>query len=87
MLDSLYAMFTERDCSMIEINPLVKSESGEMIALDGKVGFDDSADFRHPWRNELRDFSEEEDVEIRAHEYGLSYVKLEGNIGCLVNGA
>jgi len=87
MLEALYSMFIERDCAMIEINPLVKSESGEIIALDGKVSFDDSADFRHPWRSELRDISEEEEVEIRAHKYGLSYVKLDGNIGCLVNGA
>ena len=87
MLNALHSMFLERDCSMIEINPLVKNKSGEMIALDGKVSFDDSADFRHPWRNQLRDLSEEEDVEIRAHEHGLSYVKLDGNIGCLVNGA
>ena len=87
MVNALYAMFLERDCSMIEINPLVKSESGEIIALDGKVSFDDNADFRHPWRNNLRDLTEEEGVEIRANNYGLSYVKLDGNIGCLVNGA
>ncbi len=87
MVNSLYAMFLDKDCSMIEINPLVKSESGEIIALDGKVSFDDSADFRHPWRNDLRDLTEEEEVEIRANKYGLSYVKLDGNIGCLVNGA
>jgi len=87
MVNSLYAMFLDKDCSMIEINPLVKSESGEIIALDGKVSFDDSADFRHPWRNDLRDLTEEEGVEIRANKYGLSYVKLDGNIGCLVNGA
>lgn len=87
MINSLYSMFLDKDCSMIEINPLVKSESGEIIALDGKVSFDDSADFRHPWRNDLRDSSEEEEVEIRANKYGLSYVKLDGNIGCLVNGA
>ncbi len=87
MVNALYAMFLERDCSMIEINPLVKSELGEIIALDGKVSFDDNADFRHPWRNNLRDLTEEEEVEIRANNYGLSYVKLDGNIGCLVNGA
>jgi len=87
MVNALYGMFLERDCSMIEINPLVKSESGEIIALDGKVSFDDNADFRHPWRNNLRDLTEEEEVEIRANNYGLSYVKLDGNIGCLVNGA
>ena len=68
---------------MIEINPLVKSQSGEIIALDGKVSFDDSADFRYPWTNDLKDSTEEEEVEIRANKYGLSYVKLGGNIGYL----
>ena len=87
MLSSLSKMFVEKDCAMIEINPLVRSESGEMIALDAKVSFDDNASYRHPWMDEMRDHAEEEEVEIRAHEHGLSYVKLEGNIGCLVNGA
>ena len=87
MLSSLSRMFVEKDCAMIEINPLVRSESGEMIALDAKVSFDDNASYRHPWMDEMRDHAEEEEVEIRAHEHGLSYVKLEGNIGCLVNGA
>ena len=87
MLKSLYAMFIEKDCSMIEINPLVRTKDGSMIALDAKVSLDENAHFRHPWRDNLRDLSEEEDVEIRANELGLSYVKLDGNIGCLVNGA
>jgi succinyl-CoA synthetase beta subunit len=87
MLLSLTNMFVDKDCSMIEINPLVRSESGEMIALDAKVSFDDNASYRHSWMDEMRDHSEEEEVEIRAHEHGLSYVKLDGNIGCLVNGA
>ena len=87
MLASLYELFIERDCSMIEINPLVRTEEGGMVALDAKVSFDENADFRHPWRDELRDLSEEEEVEIRANELGLSYVKLDGDIGCLVNGA
>ncbi len=87
MLKSLSKMFVEKDCSMIEINPLVRSESGEMIALDAKISFDDNASFRHPWMEEMRDHSEEEEVETRAHDHGLSYVKLDGNIGCLVNGA
>ena len=87
MLESLSRMFIEKDCSMIEINPLVKSDSGDMIALDAKVSFDDNASFRHPWMEEMRDHSEEEEVETRAHDHGLSYVKLDGNIGCLVNGA
>jgi succinyl-CoA synthetase beta subunit len=72
---------------MIEINPLVRTEDGTMVALDAKISFDDNASFRHPWRADLRDLSEESDIEIRAHEHGLSYVDLEGNIGCLVNGA
>lgn len=87
MLQSLYRMFLEMDCSMIEINPLVRTRDGTMIALDAKVSLDENANFRHPWREEVRDLSEEEDVEIRANDLGLSYVKLDGNIGCLVNGA
>ncbi|MBU38356.1 MAG: ADP-forming succinate--CoA ligase subunit beta [Euryarchaeota archaeon] len=87
MMVSLAALFIQKDCSMIEINPLVRDENGSMVALDAKVSFDESAAFRHPWREELRDFSEESVVEVRAHEHGLSYVDLEGNIGCLVNGA
>ena len=87
MIGSLASIFVDRDCSMIEINPLVRTEDGTMIALDAKVSFDDNASFRHPWRADLRDLSEESDIEIRAHEHGLSYVDLDGNIGCLVNGA
>ena len=87
MIGQLERMFVERDCSMIEINPLVRTEGGIMVALDSKVSFDDNASFRHLWRDELRDFSEEEEVEVRANQSGLSYVKLDGNIGCLVNGA
>ncbi len=87
MMVSLAALFIQKDCSMIEINPLVRDKNGSMVALDAKVSFDESAAFRHPWREELRDFSEESVVEVRAHEHGLSYVDLEGNIGCLVNGA
>ena len=85
MIESLYRMFLERDCSMIEINPLVRTKDGTMIALDAKVSLDENANFRHPWREEVRDLSEEEDVEIRANDLGLSYVKLDGNIGCLVH--
>ena len=87
MLGRLVSMFVSRDCSMVEINPLVRTEDGAMIALDSKISFDDNASFRHPWRAEMRDMSEEEEVEIRANKSGLSYVKLDGNIGCLVNGA
>ena len=87
MLRSLYALFVKEDCAMVEINPLVRTGGDEMVALDAKVSFDENAEFRHKDWDEIRDLSEEEDVEIRAKETGLSYVKLDGNIGCLVNGA
>lgn len=88
MLRSLYSMFTSKDCSMVEINPLVRTGNEEMLALDAKISFDENAAFRHPDIFEgLRDKSEEEETEILADEAGLSYVKLDGEIGCLVNGA
>ena len=87
MLGKMYDMFISQDCAMVEINPLVKTEDDEIVALDSKISFDENAEFRHKDWNDLRDLSEEEDVEIRAKEPGLSYVKLDGNIGCLVNGA
>ncbi len=87
MLRSLYELFVQEDCAMVEINPLVRTGEDEMVALDAKVSFDENAEFRHKNWDDLRDLSEEEDVEIRAKETGLSYVKLDGNIGCLVNGA
>ena len=87
MLGKMYDMFISQDCAMVEINPLVKTEDDEIVALDSKISFDENAEFRHKDWNDLRDLSEEEDVEIRAKETGLSYVKLDGNIGCLVNGA
>ena len=82
-----YKAFSTSDATMVEINPLVKTEDDEIIALDSKISFDENAEFRHKYWDELRDLSEEEEVEIRAKETGLSYVKLDGNIGCLVNGA
>ncbi len=87
MLSSMYQMFISNDCTMVEINPLVKTKNEEIVALDSKVSFDENAEFRHKNWDELRDLTEEEDVEVRAKEAGLSYVKLDGNIGCLVNGA
>ena len=83
----LCRVFVERDCSLVEINPLVVTSGGDLLALDAKMNFDDNALFRHPDLTGLRDLAEEEPAEIRAAEEGLSYVKLEGNIGCLVNGA
>jgi len=87
MLAKMYAMFVSNDCAMVEINPLVRTKDDDIIALDAKVSFDENAEFRHKNWAEIRDLSEEEEVEIRAKEAGLSYVKLDGDIGCLVNGA
>jgi succinyl-CoA synthetase beta subunit len=83
----LCQFFVANDCSMVQINPLVVTREGELLALDAKVTLDDNALFRHKEVTELRDLSEEEPAEIQAGQAGLSYVKLEGNIGCLVNGA
>ncbi|WP_417384293.1 ADP-forming succinate--CoA ligase subunit beta [Gimesia sp.] len=79
--------FIDNDCSMTEINPLVITGDGELVALDAKVSFDENAMFRHKPLEELRDLTEEEPAEVDAGNAGLSYVKLDGNIGCLVNGA
>ena len=83
----LFELFVSKDCSMVEINPMVRTEEDEIVLLDAKVGFDENALFRHPDIMELRDLSEEEPTEVRAKAADLSYVKLDGNIGCLVNGA
>ncbi|WP_425398437.1 ADP-forming succinate--CoA ligase subunit beta [Aeoliella sp.] len=87
MFRAICKLFVELDCSLAEINPLVVTGSGDLMALDGKINFDDNAMYRHPKVAELRDTSEEDPNELRAGEAGLSYVQLEGNIGCLVNGA
>ena len=84
---ALYKVYMENDAELIEINPLVKTGSGDFIALDGKMGFDDSALGRHPEIEAMRDLSEEDSDEREAGEYGLSYVALDGEIGCMVNGA
>jgi succinyl-CoA synthetase beta subunit len=84
---SLARLFVELDCSLVEINPLVVTKAGELLALDAKISFDDNALFRHPELAELRDTSEEDPNELRATAAGLSYVQLDGDIGCLVNGA
>lgn len=86
-MKKLCDVYTKYDCSMAEINPLVISSEGEMIALDAKISFDENALFRHKDIMEYRDLSEEEESEVKAAEFGLSYVKLDGKIGCLVNGA
>jgi succinyl-CoA synthetase beta subunit len=84
---ALYKVYMENDAELIEINPLVKTGSGDFIALDGKMGFDDSALGRHPEIEAYRDISEEDADEREAGKYGLSYVALDGEIGCMVNGA
>ena len=84
---ALYNVYMQNDAELIEINPLVKTKSGNFVALDGKMGFDDNALFRHPEIEAMRDLSEENPAEREASDYGLSYVKLDGNVGCMVNGA
>src|SRR5262245_36518275 len=87
LLDGLYKAFTQLDCSLIEINPLVVTNAGEVIALDAKMNFDDNALERHPDLEALRDQDEEDPSETEAAKYALNYVKLDGQIGCMVNGA
>lgn len=83
----IYDAFIATDASQIEINPLVETNSGDFIALDAKINFDDNALYRHPEIMELRDYDEEVKEEIEASKYGLSYIKMDGSIGCMVNGA
>ncbi len=87
MITKLYAAFTEKDMSMLEINPLVVTADDQLLCLDAKVNFDSNALYRHKDIVELRDFTEEDPMEIEASNYDLSYVKLDGEIGCMVNGA
>ena len=87
VLASLYQAFLGTDASQIEINPLAVDDKGRLLVLDAKVGFDSNASFRHPDLEQLRDFSEEDPMEIEASKYDLSYIKLDGSIGCMVNGA
>jgi len=84
---ALYNCYLETDANMVEINPLVLTPGGDVMALDSKMNFDDNALFRHQDIEELRDRSEENPVELEASEYGLNYIKLDGNVGCMVNGA
>jgi succinyl-CoA synthetase beta subunit len=84
---SLYKAFNETDASQIEINPLVETEEGDILALDAKYNFDDNALYRHPDLNELRDLEEEDPLETEASNYDLNYIKMDGKIGCMVNGA
>jgi succinyl-CoA synthetase beta subunit len=87
LVSALYEAITREDCSLCEINPLVVTKTGEVVALDGKINLDDSAEFRHPEWRDLEDKDEEDPVELEAKAVGLNYVSLDGNVGCLVNGA
>jgi len=87
LISKLYRLFISSDASLAEINPLVITKDGRLIAADAKINFDDNALYRHSDIGELRDLNEEEPTEIEASEHNLSYVKLDGNVGCMVNGA
>ena len=87
LLDSIYRAFLETDASMIEINPLILTRGGDLLALDAKVTFDDNALYRHPDVRDFRDITEEDPLEVEASKFSLNYIRLDGNIGCMVNGA
>tara|TARA_Y100001970_G_scaffold95832_1_gene120678 strand:+ start:3465 stop:4625 length:1161 start_codon:yes stop_codon:yes gene_type:complete len=87
IVKSIYKLFIDLDASMVEINPLILTKQGKIICLDAKINFDDNALFRHPEISGLRDLNEEDPTEIEASKYDLSYIKLNGSIGCMVNGA
>jgi len=86
-LTGLYRAFLDTDASLVEINPFVSCTDGRLFALDAKLNFDDNALFRHPDIRELRDTTEEDPLEVEASKYNLNYIKLDGNVGCMVNGA
>ncbi|MBV9342887.1 MAG: ADP-forming succinate--CoA ligase subunit beta, partial [Acidobacteria bacterium] len=86
-MTSLYKAFADTDSSLVEINPFVSCTDGRLVALDAKMNFDDNALFRHGELKQLRDISEEDPLEVEASKYNLNYIKLDGNVGCMVNGA
>jgi succinyl-CoA synthetase beta subunit len=87
LVAALYKAFVESDASLVEVNPLVVTGDGRVLALDAKINFDDNALYRHPQVKELRDTGEEDPLEVEAAKFGLNYIKLDGNVGCMVNGA
>jgi succinyl-CoA synthetase beta subunit len=87
LMTAVWETFVDTDASLIEINPLIVTEEGNLLALDAKMNFDDNALYRHPDIKEMRDLSEEDPLEIEASKYSLNYIKLDGTIGCMVNGA
>jgi succinyl-CoA synthetase beta subunit len=86
-MSGLYKAFEETDSSLMEINPFITCTDGRLFALDAKMNFDDNGLFRHPELKELRDITEEDPLEVEASKYSLNYIKLDGNVGCMVNGA
>jgi len=87
LIKSIYKMFLSTDASLVEVNPLILTQDKKIVCLDAKINFDDNSLFRHPEIFELRDINEEDPTEVEASKHGLSYIKLDGNIGCMVNGA
>jgi succinyl-CoA synthetase beta subunit len=87
LVSALYETFVDSDASLAEINPLITTRDGRVVALDAKMNFDDNALYRHPQIAELRDLAEEDPLEVEASKYDLNYIKLDGNVGCMVNGA
>jgi len=87
LIRGLFALYLARDCSLVEINPLVVTRDGRVLALDAKLNFDDNALYRHPAVVALRDVHEEDPLDVEASKYSLNYIKLDGNVGCMVNGA
>jgi len=87
LVRSLFALYLAKDCSLVEINPLVVTKDGRLLALDAKLNFDDNALWRHGEIVALRDVHEEDPLDVEASKYGLNYIKLDGNVGCMVNGA
>src|SRR5581483_6827464 len=86
-IGGLYMAFIARDCSLAEVNPLVTTADGRLLAVDAKLNFDDNALFRHPEIKTLRDPNEETPLDVEASKFGLNYIKLDGTVGCMVNGA
>jgi len=87
LIQNLFRAYLAKDCSLAEINPLVVTTDGRVLALDAKLNFDDNALFRHPETVALRDVNEETPLDVEASKFGLNYIKLDGNVGCMVNGA
>ena len=86
-MQALFRAYVDTDASLAEINPLLVTKAGDVLALDAKMTFDDNALFRHPDIKEMRDLAEEDPLEVEASKFGLNYIKLDGNVGCMVNGA